>query len=411
MNQNVPVMVAGSYQTDFARKWSVEGSGPLRAMLDEAAHRALQDACLLPSDVETIHVGNLAGELFEGQAHLGPLVVDTDPAWNGLPASRHEAACASGSVAVLAAMAEIQAGYCDVALVIGVESMRAAGGAQAARHLGCAAWVEEEVIDETLPWPSLFDRLAEEVDKRYGLDPGHLAQIAWNNRTNALMNPLAQTRTWELDEKDFQIDSASNPSVYGRILKNECGLVTDGAAAVVLTSANYLADRRDIAQRSAALLGWGHACAPIGLEEKLRLSADAPYIFPNVRSAIKSAYDRARIPGPESLDAIETHDCFAITEYAVLDHFGLTEPGQSWRAVEDGSIALGGRLPVNPSGGLIGLGHPVGATGVRMLHSARQQVIGEAGRTQVDGATTIATLNIGGSASTAVSFVVGNANA
>ena len=123
--------------------------------------------------------------------------------------------------------------------------------------------------------------------------------------------------------------------------------------------------------------------------------------------AITDAYQRAGIPGPEALDAIETHDCFTVTEYMAIDHFGITAPGQSWRAIEEGEIEIGGRIPVNPSGGLIGAGHPVGATGVRMALDCFKQTTGTAGEYQVEGAKTFATLNIGGSATTTVSLVIG----
>jgi acetyl-CoA C-acetyltransferase len=109
----------------------------------------------------------------------------------------------------------------------------------------------------------------------------------------------------------------------------------------------------------------------------------------------------------DDLDGIETHDCFTMSEYAAIDHFGITAPGESWKAVESGELAIGGRIPVNPSGGLIGVGHPVGATGVRMLLDAYRQVTDQAGAYQVPGARTFATLNIGGSTTTTVSFVVG----
>ncbi|MGI0490083.1 thiolase C-terminal domain-containing protein, partial [Pantanalinema rosaneae CENA516] len=118
-------------------------------------------------------------------------------------------------------------------------------------------------------------------------------------------------------------------------------------------------------------------------------------------------FRRAEIGGVDELDAIETHDCFTITEYMAIDHFGVTAPGESWRAVVDGSIRKGGRIPINPSGGLIGLGHPVGATGVRMALDAHRQVTGSAEGCQVEGARRVATLNIGGSATTTVSGVFG----
>ena len=109
----------------------------------------------------------------------------------------------------------------------------------------------------------------------------------------------------------------------------------------------------------------------------------------------------------DDIDAIETHDCFSITEYMAIDHFGITEPGENWKVIESGDIAFDGRIPINPSGGLIGSGHPVGATGIRMVLDAYKQVTGTAGTYQVKEAKNIATLNIGESATTTVCFVVG----
>lgn len=141
--------------------------------------------------------------------------------------------------------------------------------------------------------------------------------------------------------------------------KQDCGRISDGAAAIVLATEPFARDwaaRRGIDMSCVArLLGWGHRSAPIMLADKLRIGVDQPYLFPHLRAAITDAYSRAGISGPDDLDVIETHD-----------HFGITDPGGAWKAIEDGIIAFDGRLPVNPSGGLIGLGHPVGATGVRM---------------------------------------------
>ncbi len=130
-------------------------------------------------------------------------------------------------------------------------------------------------------------------------------------------------------------------------------------------------------------------------------------MFPHVADAIGDAFGRAGIAGVDDLDVIETHDCFTVSEYMAIDHFGLTAPGESWRAVENGDLEIGGRVAMNPSGGLLGGGHPVGATGVRMLLDAHKQVTGAAGGYQVDAARRAATLNIGGSTSTVASFVVG----
>lgn len=186
--------------------------------------------------------------------------------------------------------------------------------------------------------------------------------------------------------------------------------MTDGAAAVVLASARFA---QAWAKRHGASLdalpriaGWGYRTAHLKLAPKLQASAGQPCVCPHVRDAIQGAFRRAGIADVWQLDGIETNDCFTTTEYMAIDHFGITAPGESRRAIEDGTIAHDGRLPINPSGGLIGQAHPVGATGVRMVLDAARQVTGRAGECQVEGARRFATLNIGGSATTVVSFVV-----
>lgn len=386
------IRILGGYQTDFARS----GAG-LFELLREASLGALEAAAVPARDVQVAHVGNLAGELFAGQAQLGGMIATIDPAWAMLPTSRHEAACASGSMAVLAAMADLEAGRYDVALVVGVELMHNVGAKQAAQHLGCAAWAGREAQHADFPWPALFASIADEVDERSGLSHDHLARIAEINHGNALRNPLAQTRSWSFPPGCFGQDDTLNPVVEGRLRKYDCGRITDGAAAVVLASDRY-------GRPGPAISGWGHRTAPMLLADKL--ATREPYLFPHLRRAVLDTYARAGLEGPADVDVIETHDCFTITEYVALDHLGLTPPGESWRAIESGMIDFDGSLPVNPSGGLIGLGHPVGATGVRMLHDAARQVSGTAGDCQVPGARTALTLNIGGSCTTVALFAV-----
>jgi len=151
---------------------------------------------------------------------------------------------------------------------------------------------------------------------------------------------------------------------------------------------------------------WGHRNAGLRLLDKFERSAQETYVFPHLRQALVEAWQRAGVAGVQAMDGIETHDCFTTTEYVAIDHLGLTPPGQSWRAVEDGTIAPGGACPINMSGGLIGCGHPVGATGARMVLDAALQVTGQAGEMQIEGARRMQTLNIGGSCATVVSFVV-----
>ena len=403
------VYVLGGAQTDFARNWAREGTDML-GVFGEVLRDGLDQAQLDPAEIETGHVGNFAGELFCGQGQLGGFFGMIDPVFDGLPTARHEAACASGSVAILAAMAEIEAGRYDLACVVGIEQMRNLSGREAAGHLGAAAWVGKEFEDADFVWPCAFSDLADEYQHRHGLEYDHLMRIAEINFENARANPNAQTRDWQFTPESFSADDEANPVVEGRTRKMDCGQITDGAAVVFLASekrAGQYAAKRGIALEDLPrIAGWGHRCAPLSYKAKVTASAKDPYVFPQVRGAIEDARRRAGIEGADQLDAVETHDCFAMTEYMAIDHLGITAPGESWKAIENGSIEKTGRIPVNPSGGLIGLGHPVGATGVRMIHDASQQVSGKAENCQVDGAGRVQTLNIGGSTTTTVSFIV-----
>jgi acetyl-CoA C-acetyltransferase len=314
-------------------------------------------------------------------------------------------------VAILAATAEIEAGRYDTACVVGLEMMRNVPGQRAAENLGAAAWTGHEFQDATFLWPRAFSDLGEEYDRRFGLKYEHLMRIAEINFTNGRKNPNAQTRSWAFTEKSFTADDTANPVVEGMIRKNDCGQVTDGSAIVFLASearAKTYAKERGLALESLPQIkGWGHRSAPISYARKVEASAGQPYVFPQVKRAIDDARARAGIGDISEIHAVETHDCFTTTEYMAIEHLGLTAPGEAWKAIEDGSIEVGGRLPINPSGGLIGVGHPVGATGVRMALDAFKQVTGRAGDYQVEGAKTVQTLNIGGSTTTTVSLVVG----
>ncbi len=405
-----PVFVLGGSQTDFSRNYAREGKTLFDA-IGEAVAGALRDTELEPEAIGSAHVGNFCGELFTGQGQLGGALAIVEPRLYGVPAMRHEAACASGGIAVLSAMAEIEAGRYDCVLVVGAEMERNVSGAECAKHLASAAWVGHEGQNARYVWPFMFSEIAAEYERRYGLSYVHLAAIAKKNLQNAKRNPLAQTRSWTYDDGSFTEDDAKNPIVEGRIRRQDCGQVTDGATAIVLASATFAeawAKRHD-ARVSAIprILGWGHRTVQLGLAEKLSRSRDEPLVFPHVRRTIDDAFRRAGIPDVHALSAIETHDCFTTSEYMAIDHFGLTPPGQSYRAIESGELLFGGKLPMNPSGGLIGGGHPVGATGVRMVLDASKQVAGKAGETQVEGANRVGTLNIGGSTTTTVAFVVG----
>ncbi len=278
-------------------------------------------------------------------------------------------------------------------------------GFEAASVQAAAAWVGHETKGAEPVWPAMFEQVAAEYDARYGLDDAHLRAIGELNLTNAKQNPNAQTRDWKLSAEHFAADDDANPVVAGRLRRNDCCQITDGGAGIVLVSDRWLAEHGR-AHDGVRIAGWGHRTVGLPITPKLERSRGDAFVMPHVREAITDAWGRAGISGVDALDGIETHDCMTPSEYMAIDHFGITEPGQSWQAVEEGAIARGGRIPVNASGGLMGGGHPVGATGIRMLVDAAAQVRGDAGDMQIEGAHRMATLNIGGSTATTVSFVV-----
>ena len=410
MTARSEVYVLGGYQTDFARNWTKEQKH-FSALMRESVIGALERCDIAPEEIQSAHVGNFAAELYCMQGHLGAFFIEAHPAFSGLPTSRHEAACASGSIALLAASAEIEAGRYDLQAVVGIEQMKTVSPAEGGAYLGTAAWYDREARGIEFPFPKLFGQLGDEYDKRYGLKDEHLAEISRLNYANGKLNPNAQTRTWYMTKEQALCRTDDNPEVGGRIRVADCSQVTDGAVCVFLASREYAeryARGKGIALSDIPTIkGWGHNTARLRFTDKIEESRDDRYVLPHVRSTITAALERAGLADVDGIDGIETHDCFTTSEYMAIDHFGITEPGESWQAIDAGWLEIDGKYPINPSGGLIGAGHPVGATGVRQLLDAYLQVTGQAGEYQVEGARTFQTLNIGGSGTTSASFIVG----
>ena len=407
---SAPVYILGGSQTDFARNWAREDA-ELYDMFSEALKDAISDANIEPNQIEVGHVGNFVGDLFAGQGLIGGFFGQLYPELGAIPTARHEAACASGSMAVLAAMRDIEAGHYDVACVLGLELMRNVNGRTGAEYLGAAAWQGHEATDCEYPWPFLFDRITREYEIRHGINSDHLNRIAEINFSNAKRNPLSQSRNWQFPAGCFSDDDALNPVIEGRVRKLDCGQITDGAACVILASEQAAKVHAAKTGQSLAdiprIKGWGHRSAAILLETKLQASHGQPLLFPHAAQTLTDARQRAGFSDITALDGLETHDCFTVTEYMAIDHSGLTAPGESYKAIEDGRITHDGSFPINASGGLIGLGHPVGATGVRMLLDCSRQVTGRAGACQIANAENMITFNVGGSTTTCASFVVG----
>ncbi|MCD7716799.1 MAG: acetyl-CoA acetyltransferase [Lachnospiraceae bacterium] len=414
---NNKVYVLGGAQTDFERNWTKEGKGVV-ALLKEVVTDSLDDVGISYDDIKVLNsenrvacfVGNFIAENYINQGHLGALLTEVNEAFYGVPSARYEAACASSSVALDAAISRLRCGDYDVAIVVGFELMKTVDSMTGGDYLGRAAFYEKEGQGIQLPFPKLFGKLADEYIAKYGLDEQRyldaLARISDINYGNAKRNPLAQTRKWFMDyEQASHRDTETNMLVGGRLGVADCSQVTDGAAVVVLASERYIEEHPGY-KENPVVKGFGHRTAPFLFSKKMADNKDSEYVLPWTKQAVDDCYRRSGLT-VDDIDCFETHDCFTSSEYAAISAFGLTEPGKEYEAVESGLIAFDGKKPINPSGGLIGCGHPVGASGARMFLDIYKQVSGKAGGYQVKNVRNAMMLNIGGSATTNYAFVVG----
>jgi acetyl-CoA C-acetyltransferase len=407
---NERIYILGGHQTDFSLNWQREGLS-LFDSFKASIEGALSSSKLDANDIQVGHVGNFVSASYTGQAHLGGFFghVHQDMAY--IPASSHEAACASGSMAILAAMADLEAGRYDLACVIGIEQMKLSKPKISTDPLAAAAWIDREWQSADYVWPCAFSDLIDEYQNVYDLDKSYLNAISIKNYNNASHNPNAQSRNWPLQKEQFIDNDELNPIIEGKIHRLDCGQISDGAATLLLANADRAAQyarEHDINIDSIPYIkGWGHINAPMQFTEKLRLAQGQEALLPHVHELFKQTLARANLHSIHDISGLEVHDCFNITEYMILDHCGLQKAGEAWKSIENGDTQIDGALPINASGGLIGLGHPVGATGVRMLLDCYKQVQGEQLGLQIDNAKNMMSFNLGGSTTTCASLVVG----
>lgn len=410
------VYIVGGAQTDFERNWKKEGKNMI-ALLKEVISDGLENVGLSFDDIYELNkknriasfIGNFIAEKYVDQGHLGGFLTEVDKAFYGVPSARYEAACASSSVAIDAAQAKIMCGEYDVAIVVGWELMKTVDSKTGGDFLGRAAYYEKEGKGIEMPFPKLFGKLADETLKKYSVDEKRymdaLAMISTINYGNAKRNPLAQTRKWFMDfEQASHRGTQTNSLVGGRLAVSDCSQVTDGAAVVILCSEKFIKERGYM--NKPIIKGYGHRVAPMQFDKKMADGAGSKYILPWTRQAVLDAYRRSGLT-VDDIDVFETHDCFTSSEYASISAFGLTLPGKEYEAIENGTITFEGKKPINPSGGLIGCGHPVGASGARMFLDLYKQVTGTAGKYQVANVKNAMMLNIGGSATTNYVYIVG----
>ena len=406
------IYILGGHQSDFARNWGRETKS-IFDLFSDSVKGALDASKLDPADIQVGHVGNFVSASYTGQAHLGGFFGHVDPALAYLPASSHEAACASGSMAVLAAMADLESGRYDLACVVGIEMMKVKEPEIKGDPLAGAAWVGKEWINSKTVWPCAFSDLIDEYTGTFGVSKAHLEAISAKNYANAKHNPNAQSRHWDISLDAFSDNDELNPVIAGNIRRLDCGQITDGATTVLLATAERAQDYANqhgiSIDRIPYIKGWGHINAPMQFSEKRRLAAGESTLLPHIKVLFQQTLKRAGLSSIEQISGMEVHDCFNITEYMIVDHSGLYAPGDAWKAIENGDTQIGGKLPINASGGLIGQGHPVGATGVRMLLDCAKQTTHAYEGQQIANASDMMTFNLGGSTTTCASFIVGTA--
>ncbi|MGI6856624.1 acetyl-CoA acetyltransferase [Mesorhizobium sp. 1B3] len=354
------------------------------ALMASVVAPALAHAGVEASQVDGIFVGVMNGG-FSKQEFQGALVGMAVPELAQAPSVRLENACATGSAAIYTAMDFIESGRGRIALVVGAEKMTAVPTAEVSDILLGGSYRKEEA-DVEGGFAGVFGRIAQHYFQRYGDRSEELAMIAAKNHANGVANPFAHMR------KDFGFDfcntvSEKNPLVAAPLRRTDCSLVSDGAAALVLADAETAATL----ERAIGFRARKHVNDVFALSRRDMIDFEGP------RRAWQAALQEAGVT-LDDLSFVETHDCFTVAELIEYEAMGLAAPGEGYKIVRDGTTAKGGRLPVNPSGGLKSKGHPIGATGVSMHVIAAMQLMGEAGDMQVPDARLAGIFNMGGAA-------------
>jgi acetyl-CoA C-acetyltransferase len=357
----------------------------VESMVVQVATEAMAHAGIGPGDVDEIVLGHFnAG--FSAQDFTASLVLQADPALRFKPTTRVENACATGSAAVHQGAKSIAARTARIVLVVGVEQMTTTPGAQIGQNLLKASYLPEDG-DTPAGFAGVFGKIAAAYFQKYGDNSEALALIAAKNHRNGVGNPYAQMRK-DLGYDFCRAESEKNPFVAGPLKRTDCSLVSDGAAALVLADLETALRMK----RAIHLRGLGHA------QDFLPMSKRDILAFEGCTVAWQRALGAAGA-SLSDLSFVETHDCFTIAELIEYEAMGLTGPGEGARAIKEGWTEMGGKLPINPSGGLKSKGHPIGATGVSMHVLSAMQLAGEApDGIQVKGAKMGGVFNMGGAA-------------
>lgn len=406
------VFVVGGAQTPFlgrARPEFVsfrdvqagEGRNPTaEEHLRDAVAGAFDATGVDPAAIDRAWVGNFLGECFVRQGHMGALLARVAPELGGKPVARMEAACASGGICVANAVDALQA-VCDVALVAGVEVETNVRGREGVDHMALAAhWETQRGVSEFV-FPHLFGLRARAWKEAFGGTAADLARIVWKSRRNAHRNEYALHRFTETSFDALDTVSRHNrlfledPSLHPHMRIADSTEFTDGAAAILLATEAGLRRLGISPDACTDLVSYGFQVRPLGAETD-------PTRLANVSAAASEALRDAGLTAPE-VDVAEVHDCFSVSEAQHYAALGFCAEADAPAFIRDGAAERDGRIPVNPGGGLLGGGHPVGATGVRMVLDAWKQLTGHAAEAQLDRDLRVAmTSNVGGDDRTAV---------
>jgi len=370
------------------------------------------DKGLDPKDIEALYIGNYSSDLFEGQGHTAPFMAD----WTGLaprPATRIEDACASSGVALRQGLIAIASGLYDVVLVGGIEKMTDLPTERVTDTLATASDVLYE-IPAGFTFPGFYAAMATAYMHKYGATPESFMKVGLKNHDNGALNDKAQfgatirsvmdkriagakakgkpLPTWA-DEMEFLHDDRANPVIAWPMRLFDCSPISDGAAALLLVSADIA---KQFTDDPLYIIGSGQA-SDVALHDREELTA-----LRAAKLAGQQAYEMAGVT-PKDIRVAEVHDCFTIAEVIATEDLGFFEPGQGYVAAEEGMTSRLGPKPINTSGGLKSKGHPVGASGAGQAVETWKQLRGQAGERQVAGNPGLGlTHNVGGTGQTCV---------
>ena len=376
------VAIVGSGLTKFGEHWDKS----FRDMIAEAGVKAVADAGIDGKEIQAIYGSTMASGRFIGQEHVGALIAD-HLGLNPMESTRLEAACASGSVALRTAFLAIKSGRYDVVAVGGIEKMTDVSTAAASFALGGAGDQETELFFGAT-FPALYALMADRYMHDFGATEEQMAAVAVKNHANAMHNEFAQFH------KEITIEEVMDSGYVATPLKLlDCSPITDGAAVTIIAEEKRA---KEICDNAIEILSLEQASDTIALANRKSLTE-----INATKVAVKKVFDCTGL-SVKDIGFVEVHDCFTIAEILATEDLGFFKKGQGAKAVEEEKTKLDGEIAVNPSGGLKGGGHPVGATGIKQAIEASIQLKGQAGKRQVKEAEIGMTHNVGGSGATAV---------